>query len=286
MLTRHADHHYTAGLPMACTILDRHELTEDTALYRIGPAKGKVLLSDATPGRFVQLSVPAGGEIPVSLAGLPMSDGSVELCVRRVGRVTNLLHRLPAGSPVGLRGAFGQGFPLTEMVGNDLVLLAGGLGIAPLRGLLQALLARRDDFGAIALLYGAREPGLMPFREELAERAESGSFRLLLTVEFVRAETAGGYSCNVGLLPELLHHLALDPTRTMAAICGPPALYRCLIPELLAQGLLAERIYLSLERRMQCGTGQCSHCAVGHFLCCTDGPVFRYAQLADLSEAR
>ncbi|HEY5975192.1 MAG TPA: hypothetical protein VIU41_10645 [Geobacteraceae bacterium] len=166
-----------------------------------------------------------------------------------------------------------------------MVLLAGGLGIAPLRGLLQALLVRRDDFGTIALLYGAREPGLMPFREELTDLAESGSFRLLLTVEFVRTEAAGGYACNVGLLPDLLQQVDFDMTRTVAAVCGPPALYRCLIPALLAQGLPAERLYLSLERRMQCGTGLCSHCAVGHFLCCIDGPVFRYSQLAGLPEA-
>ena len=273
-------------LPHAATLLGRRQLSADTALFRVAPdASALGALSRFVPGQFVQLSVPGGGEVPISPADLPGPDGTLELCVRRVGHVTALLHDAVPGDPLGLRGPFGTGFPVREMQGSPVLLLAGGLGIAPLRSLLFHLLRHRDDYGEITLMYGARQPELMLFREELVALAARGGLRLYLTVDFAPQGTAGSFSCAVGLLPDLLKGFRFDAGRSYAAVCGPPALYRCLVGELEGAGVAAERIFLSLERRMRCGVGRCCHCAVGQKLCCTDGPVFRLSDLEPIPEA-
>jgi len=272
--------------PFAATLLERRELSADTALFRVAPeASALQTLSGFVPGQFVQLSVPGGGEVPISPADLPGADGTLELCVRRVGHVTELLHQTAAGAALGIRGPFGTGFPLEEMAGRPVLLLAGGLGIAPLRSLLMHLLRNQDRFGEITLMYGARQPKLMLFREELAALAAKGGLRLFLTVDFAPEEPAGTFSCAVGLLPDLLKGFRFDAGSTYAAVCGPPALYRCLTAELERAGVEAERIMLSLERRMRCGIGRCCHCALGQKLCCLDGPVFRASDLKQIPEA-
>jgi NAD(P)H-flavin reductase len=196
-----------------------------------------------------------------------------------------MLHAAGPGDRVGIRGPFGRGFPLDEMAGKDVLLLAGGLGIAPLRALLYHLLADRQRYGSLTLMYGAREPAAMLFREELVRLAKGRDFRLLLTVDFVREEQPAGFACTIGLLPALLAGIRFDGQNTCAAVCGPPPLYRCTIDALTAAGCPEERIYISLERRMQCGQGFCSHCAVGDLLCCTDGPVFCYRDIKQLPGA-
>lgn len=275
-----------AHIPFAATLLERRDLSEDTALFRILPeASALGPLSAFIPGQFVQLSVPGGGEVPISPADLPGADGTLELCVRRVGHVTELLHQAPAGTPLGIRGPFGTGFPLQEMEGRPVLLLAGGLGIAPLRSLLMHLLRNQERFGEITLMYGARRPKLMLFREELAALAGKGGLRLYLTVDFAPEEPAGNYSCAVGLLPDLLKGYRFDAENSYAAVCGPPPLYRCLTADLERAGVEADRILLSLERRMRCGIGRCCHCALGQKLCCVDGPVFRASDLKQIPEA-
>lgn len=273
-------------LPFAAKLLERRSLSADTALFRVAPEQSALqALSAFVPGQFVQLSVPGGGEIPISPADLPAEDGTMELCVRRVGHVTELLHQASAGAPLGIRGPFGTGFPLQEMAGRPVLLLAGGLGIAPLRSLLMHLLRNRGRFGEVTLMYGARQPKLMLFREELTLLAAKGGMRLYLTVDFAPEEPAGTYSCAVGLLPDLLRGFRFDARHTYAAVCGPPPLYRCLIAELEQAGVAPERILLSLERRMRCGIGRCCHCAIGQMLCCVDGPVFRASELQHIPEA-
>ena len=273
-------------LPQAATLLDRRQLSPDTALFRVAPDPSALkALSRFVPGQFVQLSVPGGGEIPISPADLPGEDGTLELCVRRVGHVTQLLHDAHPGQRLGLRGPFGTGFPVREMAGSPVLLLAGGLGIAPLRSLLFHLLRHREEYGEITLMYGARQPGLMLFREELVALGAAGGLRLYLTVDFAPQEPAGTFSCAVGLLPDLLKGFRFDAGRSYAAVCGPPVLYRCLVGELQGAGMAASRILLSLERRMRCGIGRCCHCAVGQLLCCTDGPVFRLSDLEQIPEA-
>jgi len=272
--------------PFAATLLQRRELSADTALFTIAPEPCALEpLSRLVPGQFVQLSVPGSGEVPISPADLPREDGALELCVRRVGHVTEHLHRASPGAQLGIRGPFGTGFPVKEMAGHPVLLLAGGLGIAPLRSLLFHLLRHCSDFGEIVLMYGAKEPKLMLFREELAALAARGKLRLYLTVDFAPQEADGSFSCAVGLLPDLLKGFSFDAQRSYAAVCGPPPLYRCLGSDLEKAGVGADRILLSLERRMRCGIGRCCHCALGQKLCCTDGPVFRLSELKQITEA-
>jgi len=272
--------------PFGATLLKRTALSADTALFTVAPERSALeLLSAFVPGQFLQLSVPGAGEVPISPADLPAADGSIDLCVRRVGHVTELLHNLPEGARLGLRGPFGTGFPIEAMTGHPVLLLAGGLGIAPLRSLLCHLLRNHSRFGEITLMYGAREQRLMLFREELAALARQGRLRLYLTVDFAPEEPGGNFSCAVGLLPDLLKGFRFDAPGSYVAVCGPPPLYRCLAADLEQAGVAPERIYFSLERRMRCGIGRCCHCAVGQQLCCIDGPVFALSELKRIPEA-
>ncbi|WP_224962308.1 FAD/NAD(P)-binding protein [Geomonas subterranea] len=277
---------HSPHVPFAAHLLERKDLSEDTALFRVSPEDGALAtLSTFVPGQFLQLSVPGAGEIPISPADLLTPDGTMELCVRRVGHVTDLLHKSKPGAVLGIRGPFGSGFPLREMAGKPVLLLAGGLGIVPLRSLLMYLLRQRSSYGEITLMYGAKQPKLMLFREELSALAAAGGMRLYLTVDFAPETLEGGYSCAVGLLPDLLKGFHFDAVNTYAAVCGPPPLYRCLVTDLESAGVDATRILLSLERRMRCGVGRCCHCALGQKLCCLDGPVFRASELKGIPEA-
>lgn len=272
--------------PAMATISEVRPLSADTSLFRVKlddiAAAG---VDSFTPGRFVQLSVPGVGEAPISLAALPQADGTIELCVRRAGHVTAVLHALPAGARVGIRGPYGNGFPVDVWPGKNVLLIAGGLGIAPLRALLHFLLRQRDRFGEITLMYGAREPAAILFKEELAELSGRRDMHLFLTVDFATEEPPRGLVCNTGLLPSLLTGVNFTTANTVAAVCGPPALYRCVIDELQGFGFPPDAIHLSLERRMKCGVGRCCHCAVGELFCCTDGPVFRYSDLRGIEGA-
>jgi sulfhydrogenase subunit gamma (sulfur reductase) len=272
-------------VPCMATLIGIQPLSGETTLFTLEMQGGEGSGLAFIPGQFVQLSVPGGGECPVTLANAPSGNATIELCVRRAGHVTTLLHSRKVGDQLGIRGPFGVGFPVDEMAGRDVLLLAGGLGIAPIRSLLCHILERRDEFGVVTLMYGAREPSAILFREEMAELACRREVRLLLTVDFLTEGPDKGLACNVGLLPELLDGVELRPEATYAAICGPPPLYRCLIGELNLLGVPDEQIFLSLERRMKCGVGHCCHCAFGQLYCCTDGPVFRYIDIRDVEGA-
>lgn len=231
------------------------------------------------PGQFVELSIPGAGAFPVSAAG--RSGEVFEACIRRTGRVTDALYRLGEGSPVGLRGPFGNGFPLEAFSGGDVVLVAGGLGIAPLMGLLQALLAERRRFGEIILLYGSRDPEAILFREQLELLAQERRIRLRFSVDFAIEVpwTKSGAVCKVGLVTELLEDLEFTIADAAAAVCGPPVLYGCVLEELAELGVSPRRIFATLERRMQCGVGQCCHCVTSGIFICRQGPVFSLEEL-------
>jgi len=278
-------------LPAMATITDIRHLTADTSLFTLqvnasaGMAAATPGVASFLPGQFLQLSLPGSGEIPISYCGIPTTDGSLELCIRHIGHVTAALRSSMQGDTVGLRGPFGQGFPLHCYRGQDLLLIAGGLGMAPLRSLLLALLRRRQDWGELTLLFGARETGALLFLDELLQIRERGDIRLLLAVDRPGQSLENPPDCTVALLPALLDRLEIQPGRTYAALCGPPVVYPCLVSGLKSRGLSDERIHLSLERRMKCGLGKCGHCAVGTYLCCTDGPVFSHARLLGIEGA-
>jgi NAD(P)H-flavin reductase len=233
------------------------------------------------PGQFVELSVIGTGEAPISISSSPTRRGVLELCVRRAGRTTSALFRLPANALVGIRGPYGNGFPIGEMEGQDLLIVAGGLGMAPLRSLLWYALDRRERFGAVTLMYGARTPGDMLFRDELVSLANLEAINTLLTVD---RDPTGTWAHNIGLLPELFKKAHLDPRRTYAAVVGPPVVYKFVLRELLAMNFSKDRILMSLERRMKCGVGKCGHCSVGYKYTCIHGPVFTYWDAINLPE--
>jgi NAD(P)H-flavin reductase len=170
-------------------------------------------------------------------------------------------------------------------VGNDLLLIAGGLGMAPIRSLLLALLKHRELYGELTLLYGARETGALLFLEELLELQQCGRIKLQLAVDHPDRCLNGPPDCRIALLPALLDQIDVKPARTFVAICGPPVVYPVLVSVLQGMGVTDDKIHLSLERRMKCGIGHCGHCAVGMHLCCVDGPVFSFAELADVKGA-
>lgn len=233
------------------------------------------------PGQFVELSVIGTGEAPISICSSPTRRGFLELCVRRVGRLTDALYRLSLHDLVGLRGPYGNGFPIEEMEGHDLLIVAGGLGMAPLRSLLWYALDHRERFGRITLMCGARTPREMLFRDELSSLTEVDAITTLLTVD---RDPDGGWKHHVGLLPELFTLADFDATRTYAAVVGPPIVYRFVLRELLARRFSKDRILMSLERRMKCGVGKCGHCSIGYKYTCIHGPVFAYWDAINLPE--
>ena len=274
-----------ATIPAPAVISAIQSLNVDTSLVTLHTQQPHPVSSAFLPGQFLELSLPGVGEIPLSYCGSPSSDGSIELCIRHTGHVTNPLKNTVIGDGVGVRGPFGCGFPMPEYTGQDLLLVAGGLGMAPVRSLLVAILKQRETFGRVMLLYGAREPGMLLFLDELLQLQKKGTIILLLAVD--RPGFGGEIipDCRVALLPELLDQTVVDPARTFAAVCGPPVVYPYLVSGLRQLGLHDEKIHLSLERRMKCGVGRCGHCAVGHYLCCVDGPVFSTAQLKEIEGA-
>jgi NAD(P)H-flavin reductase len=272
--------------PEPAVILGVKLLTPDIRLFRLKLANdGAARDFGFVPGQFLQVSAAGAGEAPFSPVNVPGHDGIIELCIRKAGHVTSKLHTLQEGDAVHVRGPFGNGFPVKQMEGQDLFLLAGGLGIVPLHSLLLYLVQRRQRFGTVTFMYGAREPSTLLLREELQDMTCKSDIKLMMTVEFAPEDDAGNTSCNIGLLPVLLKGTVITPDQSYAAVCGPPPLYRCLIGELLALGFRDERILLSLERRMKCGLGRCAHCAVGQNLCCIDGPVFPYSDIKGIEGA-
>jgi NAD(P)H-flavin reductase len=269
-------------LPSLARITRIHRMVPDNHLFQLRFADDA--LNDRwthRPGQFVELSVIGTGEAPISISSSPTRRGFLELCVRRVGRVTNALHRLAMNDLVGIRGPYGNGFPVEEMEGQDLLIVAGGLGMAPLRSLLWYALDNRDRFGSLTLMYGARTPREMLFREELSSLTDVDALTTLLTVD---RDPEGGWRHHVGLLPTLFEHVDLDPRRTYAAVVGPPVVYKFVLRELLARKFAKDRILMSLERRMKCGIGKCGHCSVGYKYTCIHGPVFTYWDAINLPE--
>ena len=269
-------------LPHPARITAIRRLTADTHLFQLRFVDETFAhLWSHRPGQFVELSVIGTGEAPISISSSPTRRGVLELCVRRVGLLTSALFRLPAGALVGVRGPYGNGFPVTEMEGDDLLIIAGGLGMAPLRSLLWYALDHQDRFGTLTLMYGARTPADMLFRDELEALAGTSSLNTLLTVD---RDPTGTWAHHVGLLPSLFAKVQFDPRRTYAAVVGPPVVYKFVLGELLALKFPKDRILMSLERRMKCGIGKCGHCTVGYKYTCIHGPVFTYWDAINLPE--
>jgi NAD(P)H-flavin reductase len=234
------------------------------------------------PGQFVEASVFGVGEAPISISSSPSrSNGTFELCVRKVGDVTAALHSLKVGDKVGIRGPFGHGFPIESFRGKDMLFAPGGLGLAPLRSLINQVLDERALFGRVIILYGARNPSELLFKDELERWSERSDVELLLSVD--RGDES--WTGNVGVITTLFKFISIYPRNTVAVTVGPPVMYRFVLMELLGKGISEGNIYLSLERRMKCGVGKCGHCQINHIYACQSGPVFSYRDIKGLEEA-
>ena len=239
------------------------------------------------PGQFVKLGVMGVGEAPISLCSDQGEDDVLEFCIRNVGRVTSAIHRLPVGGTIWVRGPYGNGFPMERLEGMDLLLVAGGLGIAPIRGVLQYVLNHRERYGEVSLLYGVRCFDLMLFKDEvlgLFREGDKQGVRLYLSYEDSEDEECNALRCEredrclQGMVTSLFGLWDGGADNTAALIGGPPIMYRFVIKELEALCFNPGDVYMTLERRMRCGVGQCGHCIVGSGrsirYVCKDGPVF------------
>ncbi len=268
--------------PWPARITSIIDLTEHEKLFELRIIDEKVREGfQFDSGQFVELSIFGVGEAPVSISSAPSKQGFIELCVRNAGDVTGALHAKKCGDVVGLRGPLGRGFPFAEMKGHDVLLVAGGLGIAPLKSLINHIHDDRHDFGTVTILYGARNPSEILFRYQFDMWKHRDDFNLILTVD----EADESWSDEVGRVTALFDKIDIDPDNTYGAICGPPVMYRYVIDEMRKKDMDVDKIYMSFERRMKCGIGKCGHCGVGHQYACIDGPVFNYWEAMNLQEA-
>ena len=268
-------------VPKLATIIKKVPMTASETLFEIRLDDGLEL--GHKPGQFVEVSVFGIGEAPISLSSSPTKKETFELCVRRLGNVTTKLHKLNVGDRIGIRGPFGNGFDAESLKGKDLLFIAGGLGIAPLRSLLNYVLDNRKDYGQIFLLYGCKEPKEMLFGDELLSLASRED------VEFKSAanwcpenETWTG---SIGVITTLIPQVSFDPEKTIAILCGPPVMYKFVIADLKGRNVPDDHIIMSLERRMKCGVGKCGHCQINQIFVCKDGPVFNYFKIKGVPEA-
>jgi len=259
--------------PMKGKIIKAAMLTDKEKFFRI-ELEDKINLAHE-PGQFVMVSIFGYGEAPFGICSSPADKGYFDLTVRNVGTLTNALHKLNGADMVGVRGPFGRGFPIDNMFGYDIAIVAGGLGIVPLRSLIRYIMSNRNDFGNVQILLGCKTPKDLLYKEETKEWMKRAEIKLNCTVDKADPDWHG----NVGLITTLIPGVDINPARTYAVVVGPPIMYRFVIKELLKKNIPEHQIVVSLERRMKCGLGKCGHCQVEGVYVCQKGPVFTYDQL-------
>lgn len=257
-------------LPTLYRIQRVHPETDDTFTLHLLPAHNGPEFSFAA-GQFNMLYAFGVGEVPLSISSNPSDSPMLQHTTRAVGTVTKAMQRLGRGAMVGVRGPFGSHWPLEEAVGRNVLIVAGGIGLAPLRPALYQLIAQREKYQRVVLLYGTRSPEDIVYRRELEHWR--GKFDLEIQVTVDRASS--NWRGNVGVVPTLIGRSSVDPLNTVAMVCGPEVMMRFTEMELQKRGVSGDRIYLSMERNMKCGVGFCGHCQYGPEFVCKDGPVFR-----------
>ncbi len=238
------------------------------------------------PGQFNMITLFGYGEAPISISSAPSEDGTFEHTVRHVGNVTNAMAGLREGDTLGVRGAYGTGWPMSQLEGQDVLIIAGGIGLAPLRPVIQAVIGDRRKgngrYGSMEILYGARTPADCLFKDDYEEWRSAEGVNLLLTVDAV--PQGMDWEHNVGVVTALFDQMKSRPADTIVLTCGPEVMMKFVVRGLLERGFSPDRLYLSLERRMSCGVKKCGNCQIGSKFVCKDGPVFAYAELMTLSE--
>ena len=270
-------------VPEPCRVLEVIRQTPKEVLLVLEAPKQAPFQPE--PGQFVMVSLPGIGEAPLSLAALPgegTPEGTFELLVRKAGRLTNLVTRLVAGEVLYVRGPYGRRVAWDQFEGSNLMLIAGGLGLAPLRPFVRRSLIRRERFRHIDVLIGARNPDELLFRDDLASwKARRDDVRVLLTVD----AASDGWGGRIGVITTLFDQVHPETEDAVADMSGPPVMYRHAIRRLLAMGFYENRVWLTLERRMKCGVGLCGNCQMNGLYLCQQGPLFSYREVRHLSEA-
>ncbi|MBM3290669.1 MAG: Ni/Fe hydrogenase subunit gamma [Candidatus Hydrogenedentes bacterium] len=230
------------------------------------------------PGQFNMLYVYGVGEVAISISGDPAEPDTLVHTTRAVGTVTRTMATLRPGQVIGVRGPYGRGWPIDEAEGQDIVVVTGGIGLAPLRPLLYHVLANRGKYGRLVLLYGARTPNDILYRKELERWRGRFDMEVLITVD----RSIGGWRGHVGVVTQLIPRAPFDPYNAKAFVCGPEIMMKYTIEALVKRGLPTEDVYVSMERNMKCAVGFCGHCQYGPKFVCKDGPVFRYDEVKRL----
>mgnify|MGYP000020468830 FL=1 len=260
-------------VPKLAEILKVKEESPDVKTFTFRLKEGEFRFK---AGQFVEVSVFGVGEAPFTLSSSPFDTEKFEVSIMRVGSVTSAIHRKKEGDVVGIRGPYGTHFPLEKCEGKDVTIVGGGIGIAPLRSLIYALIHEREKYGDIKVLYGAREPRLIVYKDlwdEFKKHVE-----VYLTVDFADETWKG----HVGVVTTLFDVVEINPKDNMAFVCGPPIMIKFVTQKLLELGFAPENIHLSLERMMKCGIGKCGHCNIGKYYVCRDGAVFTYDMIKDI----
>ncbi len=270
----------TGPQPFALTparVLSLADETEDTFTMHLDAPGVRF-----APGQFNMLYAFGVGEVPISVSGDPAEPAPLVHTIRVVGTVTRAIRAVPPGGSVGVRGPYGRPWPVDEARGGDLLLVAGGLGLAPLRPALYHALRHRSDYGRVCLLYGTRTPAGRIYAAELARWRADPRLQLLETVDNAGPDWKG----HVGVVPALLRAAAFDPARATAFVCGPEVMMRFTVRELERRGVPEDRVHVSLERNMKCAIGFCGHCQLGPSFVCKDGPVLRYDRVRSMLTVR
>jgi len=266
-------------LPQLAAI-EKRRLMNATEMYlRLTMDEGPL---DYVPGQFVEVSVPGVGESPITVSSSPTQKEYFELVVRRIGNVTNAIHRLRIGDKVGIRGPYGNGaYPVEEAKGRNLVFICGGIGLVPQRSFVNYVLDNRDDYGEITVLLGTKCMAQRFFQSELDGWSHRKDIHFMETVD----EADDCWQGNVGVVTTLIPKIERELTSALLFICGPPVMYKFVLLALNEAKVPRENIFLNLERKMKCGVGKCGHCQMNNLYVCIDGPVFRYSDLAVAPEA-
>jgi len=267
-----------ATIPRPFAVVERRRETADTWTLELEPVGGPPLAP--LPGQFTMLYAFGIGEVPISVSG--RNGDRLVQTVRAVGAVTDAICAAEPGTVLGVRGPLGNAWPLELAEGRELLIVAGGIGLAPLHGALEHALMHRDRYRGLTLLYGARTPDDLLYRVELGELREHGGLQLEVTVDAADATWRG----PVGVVPKLIERATFDPTDAIAFVVGPEIMMRFTLEALVERGVALDRIYLSMERNMRCGLGHCGHCQLGPTLICRDGPVYDAATMVELMEVR
>ncbi|MDD5095373.1 MAG: FAD/NAD(P)-binding protein [Dehalococcoidia bacterium] len=266
--------------PHLATVLKSEPMTAMERFFELKLDSGRELGNK--PGQFVEVSVLGIGEAPISVSSSPTQKGSFQLVVRNAGNVTRAIHNLKPGDKLGIRGPFGTNFPVEgTMKGKDIIFVCGGLGLAPVRSAINYVMDNRKNYGNVTILYGCRNPVERLFINEVKNWASKDRVTYTETVDRGDENWKG----NVGVITTLMTDMSVDPGKTVAIVCGPPVMYKFAIMSLYKTGMTADNIYVSLERHMKCGVGKCGHCQINGLYACQEGPVFKYADVAEVKEA-